>query len=313
MELTNQDMELFDKIMKDGNECDFIETFIEIVDKNLKLVPFFLTHEQRIFIDTLEKYNIVLKSRQLGLSVATVALAIRQCIVHENSCCLLVSHDQKSCNAIFDKLKQQFKSVPEWLKPEEIANNRQEIKMSNGSKVTVVCAGTKAIGRGDTLHLVHCSEFAFWKSSKNQLNSIMQALAPDGKIIIESTANGQNFFAETFFKAQRNENSFKSFFFNWVKGRTLFEKDYQNAVDIWLLRNNNKMLTMEDLDEDELELVKLGADIKQIVWRRLKVSNSSLEEFKQEYPATPTEAFQTTGSQIFSNKRIDEVSHAISN
>jgi hypothetical protein len=312
VELTKEDMELFDSIMRDGNECDFIETFLEIVDKNLQLVPFMLTPEQKEFIQSLEKFNIVLKSRQLGLSVATIALAIRQCVIHDNSCCLLVSHDQKSCNAIFDKLKQQFRSLPNWLKPEEIANNRQEIKLVNGSKITCVVAGNKDLARGDTLHLVHCSEFAFWKSPKKQLNSIMQALAPDGIIIIESTANGQNYFAETFFKAKRDENSFRDFFFNWINGRTLFEKDYENAVEQWLARNNNKMLTTEDLDEDELELVKLGADIKQLIWRRLKISNSSLEEFRQEFPSTPTEAFQTTGSQIFANKRIDEVYNSIS-
>lgn len=312
MELSKKDLELFDLILSDGHECDFIEIFIEIVNKELKLVPFILTPEQKEFVESLEKFNIVLKSRQLGLSVVTVALAIRQCIVHDNSCCLLVSHDQKSCNAIFDKLKQQFKSVPDWLKPEEIANNRQEIKMRNGSKITCTVAGNKDVGRGDTLHLVHCSEFAFWKTPQKHLNSIMQALAPDGKIIIESTANGQNYFAETFNKAKNKENSFKYYFFNWISGRTLFQKDYANAVQQWLARNDNKILSDEDLDEDEIQLKQLGATIEQLIWRRLKISNSSLEEFKQEFPSTSTEAFQTTGSQIFANKRIDEVSSSIS-
>lgn len=298
-------------LFQDGNEKDFIKAFIKIVNKDTKTVPFLLTPEQQTFVEGLEKFNIVLKSRQLGLSVVTVALSIRQCIVYPNSCCMLVSHDQKSCNAIFDKLKQQFNSLPKWLKPEQIANNRQEIKLKNGSKITCVCAGNKDVGRGDTLHLVHLSEFAFWKMPKKQLNSITQALAPYGRLIIESTANGLNYFHDLYFQAKNNENSYKSFFFNWINGSSLFKKDYQNSVEIYKSRNNGKILTIDELDDIEKELVSLGATVEQLMWRRLKVSSAGIEAFHQEYPSTDTEAFISTGNSVFNNKRITEVERAI--
>ncbi|WP_406542442.1 terminase large subunit domain-containing protein [Clostridium ljungdahlii] len=224
MSLSIENAKKLKYLWQDGHEIKWIGAFIKIVNKDTKLVPFIFTPEQKEFVEGLNKFNIVLKSRQLGLSVCTVALSIRQCIVYPNSCCLLVSHDQKSCNTIFDKLKQQFNSLPDWLRPRTIANNRQEIKMTNGSKITCVCAGNKDVARGDTLHLVHLSEFAFWKMSKKQLNSITQALAPDGKLIIESTANGLNYFHDLYFQAKNNENSYKSFFFNWIDGSTLFKK-----------------------------------------------------------------------------------------
>lgn len=294
-------------LFQDGHEKDFIGAFIKIVNKDTKLVPFILTSEQEQFVNGLEKFNIVLKSRQLGLSVCAVGLAIRQCIVYPNSACLLVSHDQKSCNAIFDKLKQQFNSVPSWLKPKEIANNRQEIKLVNGSKITCSCAGNKEIGRGDTLHLVHLSEFGFWKMPEKQLNSITQALAPEGKLIIESTANGLNKFHDLYFQSESRENNYKSFFFNWISGSTLFQKDYIKAVQIYKSRNNGVELTEQELDEEEHELVKLGASMEQLMWRRLKIASSSLEQFHQEYPSTPIEAFVSTGANIFNNKKIVEV------
>ncbi|MCR1971658.1 terminase [Clostridium cochlearium] len=298
-------------LFEDGHEKDFIRAFIKIVNKDTKTVPFELTQEQEEFVEGLEKFNIVLKSRQLGLSVVTVALSIRQCIVYPNSCCMLVSHDQKSCNAIFDKLKQQFHSLPKWLKPQEIANNRQEIKLKNGSKITCVCAGNKDVGRGDTLHLVHLSEFAFWKMPKKQLNSITQALAPDGKLIIESTANGLNYFHDLYFQAKNGENSYKSFFFNWINGSSLFEKDYENSVEIYKSRNNGKTLSKDEYDDEEKELVLLGATPEQLMWRRLKVASTGLEAFHQEYPSTDTEAFISTGNSVFDNKRITEVERAI--
>ncbi|UZW14345.1 terminase [Clostridium pasteurianum] len=294
-------------LFQDGHEVDWIGAFIKIVDKDTKTVPFILTQEQIEFVEGLEKFNIVLKSRQLGLSVCTVGLAIRQCIVYPNSACLLVSHDQKSCNAIFDKLKQQFNSVPSWLKPDEIANNRQEIKLKNGSKVTCSCAGNKEIGRGDTLHLVHLSEFAFWKMPEKQLNSITQALAPEGRLIIESTANGLNKFHDLYFQSESRENNYKSFFFNWISGSTLFQKDYIKAVQIYKSRNNGVELTESELDDEELELRKLGMTMEQAMWRRMKIASSSLEQFHQEYPSTPIEAFVSTGANIFNNKRIVDV------
>lgn len=297
-------------LLQDGHEADFIRSFIKIVDKDTNTVPFLLTSEQKEFVDSLEKFNIVLKSRQLGLSVVTVALAIRRCIVYPNSNCMLVSHDQKSCNAIFDKLKQQFNSLPKWLKPKTLANNRQEIKMENGSKITCVCAGNKDVGRGDTLQLVHLSEFAFWKMPKKQLNSITQALSADGKLIIESTANGLNEFHDLYFQSKHGENSYKSFFFNWINGSTLFKKDYLKSAELYKIRNNGA-LTLEELDIEEIELKDMGASIEQLMWRRLKVANTGAEAFHQEYPSTDTEAFISTGANVFDNSRILSVEKAI--
>ena len=67
-----------------------------------------LQQEQRYFVENLDKDNIVLKSRQLGLSSITIALSIRACIVQDNTTCVLISHNQTSTNSIFAKLKQQF-------------------------------------------------------------------------------------------------------------------------------------------------------------------------------------------------------------
>lgn len=311
MGLSKENAQKLKYLWEDGHEIEWIESFIKIVNKDTKLVPFILTPEQRKFIEELVKYCIVLKSRQLGISVIIIALSIRQCIVYPNSNCLLVSHDQKSCNAIFDKLKQQFNSLPTWLKPKTAANNRMEIKMINGSKITCVCAGNKDVGRGDTLHLVHLSEFAFWTMPKKQLNSITQALAPDGKLIIESTANGLNHFHDLYFQAKNNENSYKSFFFNWINGSTLFEKEYGNSVELYKAKNNNELLKVEELNDEEKELVNLGATIEQLMWRRLKVASDGLDTFHMEFPSTDIEAFISTGANVFDNKRITEVQRSI--
>ena len=60
-------------------------------------------------------------------------------------------------------------------------------------------------GRGNTAKLIHLSEFAFVNSdvATKQLLSLEQALRPDGQLIIETTANGLNFFHNHYQKAKK--------------------------------------------------------------------------------------------------------------
>lgn len=294
-------------LFADGNEKDFIEVFMKIVNKDSKIVPFKLTREQKYLVENMEKLNIISKSRQLGISSVTIALSLRECIVYPNSNCLLVSYDQKSCNDIFNKLKQMYNLLPVWLKPKEICNNRQELKFTNGSRITCVTAGNKDLGRGATLNLIHLSEFAFMKNQKKQITSILQALSPTGKLIIESTSNGLNYYSDLATKAQNSENDFKLFFFNWINGGSLFKDKYKESVEKFKARNNNKMISEKDLDDEEIELKKLGASLEQIVWRRTQIGIIGKEKFKQEYPSTMLESFLTTGNSMFDSKKINTI------
>lgn len=309
MGISKENAKKLNFLWQDENKVMFFESFMKIVNKDTKIIPFKLTKEQKDLVNNLEKFNIVSKSRQLGISTITISLSLRECIVNPNSNCLLVSYDQKSCNAIFNKLKQQYNLLPKWLRPDTIANNRQELKFTNGSKITCVTAGNKDLGRGDTLQIVHLSEFAFMKNPEKQLNSILQALAPTGILIIESTSNGLNYYSELVTAAENKENDFKLFFYNWINGGSLFEKDYKDAVRRFKKRNGTDIIT--DFDDEEEELIKLGATMEQLIWRRLKISNTSLEQFHQEYPSTLMESFITTGNNVFDNGKIAKTEKAI--
>ena len=58
------------------NPALWIETFVTIVDKNGKKVPFKLNPQQEQLINGLDKQNIVLKSRQLGITSVSCALSL---------------------------------------------------------------------------------------------------------------------------------------------------------------------------------------------------------------------------------------------
>lgn len=312
MALSKENQEKLKWLWKDENTVDWIQTFIKIADKQGTIVPFILTDEQRELVESLQRENLILKSRQLGISSVVVALSIRACIVKDNTTCLLVSHSQDSTSTVFDKLKQQFNSLPEWLKPDLVTNNRQELKFVNGSKITCVTAGTKEIGRGDTFNgIVHCSEFAFWKNPEKQLKALSQALSDSGKILLESTADGFNMFSSIYYGAKNHQNAYKAYFFNWINGGKLFEGLYKLSVDKYTAIHG-RPLSINDLDADETELyTKYNATLPQLMWRREKISTDGLDAFHVEYPSSDDEAFLVTGSQIFDSKRVNSCIKAL--
>lgn len=300
-------------LWKDENKIAWIETFIKIADKDGNIVPFILTDEQRKLVENLAHQNIISKSRQLGISVVTVALSIRACVVNPNTNCVLISHNQSSTNAVFDKLKQQFYSLPDWVRPKLIQNNRQALTFENGSSIVCMTAGNKDCGRGSTYSggIVHLSEFAFWKDQQRQLKSIMQAVTSSSTVIIESTSNGYNEYSNLFLQARNGENAFKPFFFNWINGRSLFKSQYDESVKLYKAQHGGKMLTEDEYDDEEKALAKLGMTPEQAVWRRDKISISGLDAFHVEYPSTPEESFLATGSSVFDNNKVIKLQQAL--
>lgn len=299
-------------LWQDENEIAWIETFLKIADKSGKIVPFKLTDEQRTIASGLEHKNIISKARQLGCSVLVCALSIRRCVCHPNTTCVLISHSQESTNKVFGKLKQMFYSLPDCIRPELLTNNRQELSFVNGSRISCQTAGNKDLLRGDTCTgILHCSEYAMWKDQERQMQSMMQAVTESCTVIIESTTKGFNAFTSTYMQASNGENDFKPFFFSWINARKLFEPQYKQAVKSYKARHNGKMLTEDEYDDEEKYLATLGMTPEQAVWRRMKIAESSLDSFHEEYPSSFSESCIVTGSSVFDNAKIVKLQQAI--
>lgn len=285
----------------------WIETFCIIVDKHGKRVKFKLNPQQKDLIEGLDKYNVVLKSRQLGVTSVAVALSLYYAITKPNKHCLLISYSIDSADAIFDKLKQIYYDLPQAIKPSEIANNRKELKLSNGSKITVCTMGSKEIARGSSIAFCHLSEVAFCKQDvvSKQILAIEQALLPDGKIILESTANGLNEFSNLWEKAENSDSLYKPFFYSFIDDKIMFQTEYKDFVKRYKALYGSE-LTLGELTPEERVYHQMGANLEQLMWRRIKIKNSSEEQFKQEFPASPIEAWVSTGNNIFNAEKIQQ-------
>lgn len=285
----------------------WIETFLKISDKNGKIVPFKLNPQQKYLLKNLEKYNIICKSRQLGITSCSCAYSIYLASVYSNTTCLLMSYSIDSATGIFEKLKQLYYDLPKAIQVPLDANNKKELKFINGSRIIVCTCGNKDAARGLTLRFVHLSEVAFMKDTVDkQILAIEQALTPNGIMVLESTAQGLNSFSEMFFKAERKENMYRPFFFAFCDDKIMFAEEYEQFTERYI-NMHGAMPTMDELDETEKSLIEKGCSIQQICWRRLKIANSSEELFNQEFPSSATVAFVTSaGNNIFNPQAIHE-------
>ncbi|MDK3122710.1 hypothetical protein EHZ13_15695, partial [Clostridium perfringens] len=179
-----------------NNPYLFVKNLMKINNKMGKKVPFIWNKMQKSFVENMDSYNIILKARQGGMSVCICSLAIYYAITEPECNCMLLSHNDESTRAIFNKLKAIYNSIPEPIRLPLIRNNRAELQLANGSIISCSTLGRTDKGRGNTAKLIHLSEFAFVDSeiATKQLLSLEQTLRPDGHLIIETTANGLNFF-----------------------------------------------------------------------------------------------------------------------
>jgi len=290
-----------------NNPVLFIQTFMYALNKSGNKVHFVLNPEQLILLNGLKnnKYNIVSKSRQLGISYVMCAYSLWLAITKPESTCFLIAHTEKATREVFHKLKQLYNDLPDCIKPEYVANNRAELALANGSRISCYTMSNSEIGRGSTIDFVHFSEVAFMKPDALEKNllAIEQALAPQARIVLESTSNGINKFSEIYNKAEQKDSLYHNYFFPWYKDKVMFKLEVNQFTKAY---NNisDHPLCEKDLDDDERELCKLGADLSQLSWRRMKIKNIGLEKFRQEFPSSFQESIIVTGNSVFNTEHV---------
>lgn len=305
------------------NPCvamDYIESCLKIKTKSGMVVPFRLNDAQRKLYAVAKRQQdagkpvrlIILKARQLGFSTLTEGLIFHACATRRNVNALIVAHREDATANLFRMSKLFYDELPAPVKPMLRASNAQELVFENPSKlrserearpglrsrIRCATAGGRGIGRSDTLQCVHLSEYAFWPDGADgkasTLAGILQAVPslPGTMVVIESTANGFEDFKERWDAAVAGENDFEPVFFAWFEN-----PEYSMPVvpgTEWTPEERDLKAAYQLTDE-------------QLQWRRWCIANNcggSLDMFRQEYPASPGEAFLHSGTGVFDNEQI---------
>lgn len=258
--------------------------------------PLELNRAQRYIHDKLEAQKqetgrvraLVLKGRQQGASTYIGGRFYHQ-VSHRKGCqVFILTHEQSATDNLFAMAQRYHEHCPELVKPTTGAANAKELNfpvLDSGYQVGT--AGTKAVGRSKTIQLFHGSEVAFWPHAASHFASVIQAVPdlPGTEIILESTANGVGGeFHERWQQAEAGVGDYQAIFVPWF-----WQDEYQ--------RDGTGFVA----DEEEAAYAEAhGLSAGQMAWRRAKIAE--LKDpllFRQEYPATAAEAFQTTGHDSY--------------
>lgn len=143
----------------------------------------------------------------------------------------------------------------------------------------------------------HNSEVAFWPNAESHVGGILEAVpSTEGtEIIFESTANGPaGIFYQMCRKAMAGEGEFKLIFLPWwlFPGYAAMPPSNWEPNDDFAAYQRRHGLTREQIywayKKNEEKAIPLGLDPEAICWL-----------FRQEYPQSAVEAFQTAGDASF--------------
>lgn len=263
---------------------------------------------QKILVTEIERqYNagkpvriIVLKARQLGVTTITEGVLFNWSFIRPGTNSLVIAHETDTSQSAFEKNQMFWENWPfrDFYKIKSTTQRR--LAWENGSAIRIATARNVKSGRGRTLQALHATECAFWDDPETLMTGLRQTI-PDRHgtiVILESTANGVgNWFYQTWEKACTGENDYTPLFFPWIS-------HYEYTRDLVTINPE-----YPDLDSTEQHLRKIGATLQHLEWRRWAIPSlchGDEEYFKQEYPATPEEAFLTTGRNVFNLAKLHE-------
>jgi hypothetical protein len=266
----------------------WIEANLRLRTKHREVIPFALNAVQADYYAQRTLRDLILKPRQLGFTSLVCALFLADTVLQPNTFSAMVAHDADSAERIFgivrlfwerlEETERQVIGVPRY-------ENKKELYWPRlNSRFCVGTAGSFTFGRGQTINNLHCSEFAFWPRPEEALIALTEAVPREGRIVIESTANGMgNFLHDLWNEARAGENPYRPHFYTWWQ-----DPEYQ------LLGH-----APEELSEEELELQRRhGLTPAQLAWRRAK-QKELRERFLQEYPEDDVTCFLASGRCCF--------------
>lgn len=293
------------------DDFEFLRKTFWIQDKNSRKVllePNYV--QERFYKDVVMRCQeegvpirgIVLKARQLGMSTFIQALFYTWCMRQQYRHSMTINYDDPSTEVLFSKMRYAQDAF--WF-PRPIQQRRSHslhFAEPHGSRHEGVTAGKFAAGRSYTLHFVHGSEPPYWPDAERLMIGIQDSVPfePFTAIFLESTAQGASgYFYDSWQKAEDGWSGYVPFFAPWF---------WDPAYKIDFISSDHLRRFMRSLGGEDIEYMKRHQlSPEQMRWRDGKIREKSRTLFQQEFPASPEEAFLSSGSPVFDLKKVLEL------
>ena len=252
------------EIVKCGKEpVHFFNRYTKIQHPTRGLIPFktydFQNECTKAFNEN--RFNVVLKSRQLGLSTLAAAYAVWLAVFYKDKSVLVIATKLAVAINFIRKVKTVIKNMPKWLLlPDIVENNKQSLLFSNGSQIKAIPTSEDA-GRSEALSLLIVDEAAFVRNFDEVWRGLYSTLSTGGRAIILSTPNGVgNMYHKLYVDAESGLNEFNAIKLMWdvhpERDDTWFSNEARNMTKVQIAQelmcdfaaSGNTFLQSNDID-----------------------------------------------------------------
>ena len=162
------------------------------------------------------RFNIILKARQLGISTLTAGYALWQMTFFQDKNILVIATKQDTAKNLVTKVRVMHANLPSWLKQRCVEDNKLSLRYVNGSQIKAVSSGPEA-ARSEALSLLILDEAAFIDKIDDIWTASQATLTTGGQCIALSTPNGVgNWFHKTWVEAEEGRGMFNFIKLHWT-------------------------------------------------------------------------------------------------
>lgn len=267
------------------------------------------------------RYNLIVKYRQGGVTTFYAIDLLDEALWIQGMTCAIMAHEAKRLPEYFDIIERAYENLPEQIKPKTSTDTKHRYDFTfrfDGMPLDSSIYVATSV-RGGTVQNLHITESAYIKDRQELNAGDKQAVPLTGRISEETTGNGFNEFYD-FYMLSRNipdetriEQDYKTYFYPWVIDPTYTLPgviEHYTTVEL-------------HIKETSLKLYGIFVTDGQLLWRRWKKNELKKEKaqiaggntiglngdqlFRQEYPLTLSEAFQSGAGGVFDGEMVDNM------
>lgn len=280
-----------------------LNNLYNIVDATGQTIRFKMRLAQKLLYLGMHYLNIILKSRQHGITTFICLFFLDTCLFNSNTSACIIAHNKEDAKDFFTKkILFAYNNLDPMIRKAIPAKREaaDTLSFENGSSIRVTTSG-----RSGTYQLVHISELGkicakYPHKAQEIKTGTLNAVHPGQIVFIESTAEGrEGDFYDMTMNAQKVRDSkgmltrmdWKFFFFGWM----------DNVLN-QLPRAEAKRVVITDRFKKYFKQVETKLrrhiPIEYKAWYIKKEADQG-ELMFQEHPSTPEEAFMQSIKGVY--------------
>jgi len=152
------------------------------------------------------RFNINMLPRQSGKTTTAACYLLWYAMFHPDQTILIAAHKYTGAQEIMQRIRYGYELCPDYIRAGVVNYNKGSMEFENGSRI-VSATTTGNTGRGMSISLLYCDEFAFVNPgiASEFWTSISPTLATGGRAIITSTPNSDEDVFATIWRESQNK------------------------------------------------------------------------------------------------------------